>query len=162
MADNIVKLDATDRKILAILQKEARITFKEIGEAVSMTRPAVRERVLRLEATGIISGYHAEIDTDALGWNLHVMVSFRFNSDFRYTKKPNDVLISLLNTRAEVVQYWEVYGDLDFLIEAAFRTKDSLHQFLDELRTYGFVRSHLIAMHAKRLYLEPDTESGQR
>lgn len=114
-----------------------------------MTRPAVRERIIRMEETGIISGYHAEINVDNLGKSVHVMISFKFNSETKYPKKPNDVLIPFLDSRSEVLRYWEIYGDLDFLIEAAFVTKESLHGFLDELRNYGFVRSHLIAASAR-------------
>lgn len=156
MAGKKTELDSTDLQILAVLQREARVTFKEIGEMVAMTRPAVRERILRMEEAGIITGYHAEIDTDAIGKSLHVMINFKFDSDFRYSEKPNDRLMSYLDSRAEVIQYWEIYGDLDFLIEAAFSSKKNLHVFLDEMRSYGFVRSHLIAAHVRRDYLNMD------
>ena len=143
-------IDETDRKILAEVQRDARITYKEIGDAVGMTRSAVRERVARLEEAGIISGYRAEIDTDALGRALHVMISFKFNLDKKFDKKPNDVLIPILNASPDVLRFWEIYGDLDFLIEAAFSGKEQMHKFLDDLREWGFVRSHLIAMSAKK------------
>lgn len=145
MDEKKTTLDSTDWKILEELQKDARLPFKKIGDAVGMTRPAVRERILRMEEAGIISGYHAEINVDALGKSIHVMINFKFNSDTKYPEKPNDVLRPFLASTPEVVRYWEIYGDLDFLIEAAFTTKDSLHKFLDDLRNYGFVRSHLIA-----------------
>ena len=48
-------LDATDWKILAELQRDARSSYKEIGEAVGMTRPAVRERILRMEESGVVT-----------------------------------------------------------------------------------------------------------
>lgn len=140
------ELDITDWKILAELQCNARITYKGIGEAVGMTRPAVRERIIRMEESGIIIGYKTEINTDALGRSLHVMISFKFNSDQKYANKPNDVLIPFLESTPDVLHFWEIYGELDFLIEAAFCSKERMHKFLDELRNYGFVRSHLIAM----------------
>lgn len=149
MDEKKTTLDSTDWKILAELQKDARVPFQKIGDTVGMTRPAVRERILRMEEAGIISGYHAEINVDNLGKSVHVMISFKFNSETKYPGKPNDVLIPFLNSRSEVLRYWEIYGDLDFLIEAAFVTKESLHGFLDDLRNYGFVRSHLIAASAR-------------
>jgi len=145
MDEKKITLDSTDWNILAELQKDARSTFKKIGDAVGMTRPAVRERILRMEEAGIISGYHVEINVDSLGKSIHVMIHFKFNSDTKYPEKPNDVLRPFLDSTPEVIRYWEIYGDLDFLIEAAFYTKDRLHKFLDDLRNYGFVRSHLIA-----------------
>ena len=115
-----------------------------------MTRPAVRERILRMEESGIIEGYHADIDTDALGRALHVMVNFKYDLDSTYGGKPNDALIPFLESTQEVIQFWEIYGELDFLIEAAFYTKERMHKFLDDLREFGFVRAHLIAMTVKR------------
>lgn len=158
MTDKKIKLDSTDWKILAELKRNARATFKAIGDFVKMTRPAVRERIQRMEEAGVISGYHAEIDIDALGKTIHVMVIFKFNSDLLYKEKPNDVLIQFLDQAQEVIQYWETYGDLDFLIEAAFYSKDELHMFLDDLRSYGFVRSHLIAasFNGGNLILHPE------
>ena len=143
-------LDSTDWKILAELQKDARFPFQKIGDVVGMTRPAVRERIVRMEEAGIISGYHVEINVDKLGKSVHVMISFKFNSDTKYPEKPNDVLVPFLESRPEVIRYWEIYGDLDFLIEAAFATKENLQGFLDDLRKYGFARSHLIAASARR------------
>lgn len=99
-------LDATDWKILAELQRDARSSYKEIGEAVGMTRPAVRERMLRMEESGVVTGYRAEIDTDALGRALHVMISFKFNSDQKYDKKPNDILIPILRSSSDVIHFW--------------------------------------------------------
>ena len=142
----IYNLDSTDRKILIELARNGRSTYKEIGDLVGMTRPAVRERILRMEEAGVITGYKAEVDTDALGRALHVMINFKFNTDRKYEKKPNDVLIPVLRACPDVLRFWEIYGELDFLVEAAFSSKDAMHAFLDELRDYGFVRSHLIAM----------------
>jgi Lrp/AsnC family leucine-responsive transcriptional regulator len=156
MAAKKVDLDSTDWKILACLHRNARATFQEIGSVVAMTRPAVRERVLRMEEAGLIEGYRAEINTDALGRSVHVMIHFKFNSDRVYPGKPNDVLIGFLDSSPSVVRYWEIYGELDFLIEASFDSKTNLHRFLDDLRTYGFVRSHLIASTYHGHFLELD------
>ena len=145
-AAGLLNLDETDRKILAELSRSGRSSYREIGEIVGLTRPAVRERILRMEEAGVIAGYRADIDTDALGRALHVMITFRFNPEGKYEKKPNDLLVPLLRGCSDVLRFWEIYGELDFLIEAAFSSKDSMHAFLDRLREYGFVRSHLIAM----------------
>ncbi|MDO5114943.1 MAG: Lrp/AsnC family transcriptional regulator [Synergistaceae bacterium] len=158
MAERKNNPDDTDWKILAELQRDARSSYKDIGEAVGMTRPAARERILRMEESGVIGGYSADIDTEALGRALHVMVSFKFNSDQRYERKPNDVLVPFLRASAEVIRFWEIYGELDFLIEAAFSSKERMQEFLDDLRSYGFVRSHLIASSVK-CAVRPETDN---
>ena len=102
-AADLLKIDETDRKILAALSRRGRSSYKEIGDAVGLTRPAVRERILRMEEAGVISGYSADIDTDALGRALHVMITFKFDPDRKYEKKPNDLLIPLLRGCADEI-----------------------------------------------------------
>lgn len=144
MPQKKIEIDDTDLNILAELEKDARKTYQEIGMTVGMTRPAVRERILRMEDAGIIDGYHASINGSAIGKVLHVMVSFKFNSDLEYHEKPNDILIPILNKSPDVKRYWDIYGDLDFLIEAEFYSKNDLDTFVEELRNLGFVRTHII------------------
>jgi Lrp/AsnC family leucine-responsive transcriptional regulator len=155
VSDKKIELDATDWKILDALQNDARITFREIGSSVGLTAPAVRERILRMEDAGIITGYGINIDPAALGRTMHVIISFKFDSDRAYRLKPNAILTGLLSSCRDVVRYWETYGDLDFLIEAAFSSKQDLDGFLDTLREYGFARTHIIVMSTKEKYERP-------
>jgi Lrp/AsnC family transcriptional regulator, leucine-responsive regulatory protein len=69
-----VVLDLTDRQIIAELAKDGRISFAELGRRVSLSSPAVTERVRRLEQAGVITGYRAEIDPRALGYSLTAIV----------------------------------------------------------------------------------------
>ena len=66
MDDYRITLDNTDRRILAILQENARTAFTEIGRAVGLTSPAVKERVVRMEQAGLIKSYRADIDNTML------------------------------------------------------------------------------------------------
>ena len=155
MAPRKAQLDSMDWKILAELQTDARKTYQEIGDAVSMTRPAVRERILRLEESGVITGYRTEISPSAAGRALHAMLVFKFSPDADFSgKKPDDVLIPLLNSSSNVVRYWDIYGDLDFLIETASATKEDLDTLVGKLRNYGFVRTHIIVWTVSRPYRE--------
>ena len=61
-----LELDAMDAKILDILQQDARTTLAEIGRRIHMSQPAVAERVKRMEAANVISGYHAQINPAAI------------------------------------------------------------------------------------------------
>lgn len=65
-------LDATDWRILRELQADGRLSFNELGRRVSLSPPAVAERVRRLEEQGVITGYHARIDAAAVGKGLTV------------------------------------------------------------------------------------------
>jgi Lrp/AsnC family leucine-responsive transcriptional regulator len=67
-------LDAYDTRILAELQADARLTMAELGRRVHLSQPAVTERVRKLEAAGVITGYRATINMGALGYGIRALV----------------------------------------------------------------------------------------
>lgn len=72
-----IELDATDARILALLQENARTSNADIARAVAMAPSAVLERIRRLEARGIIQGYEAKLDYQALGFGLTAFILVR-------------------------------------------------------------------------------------
>lgn len=68
---NDYTLDDTDHLILELLQRNGRLTMRELGERIAMSAPGATERVRRLEEAGIITGYHAAIDPDKVGKQIH-------------------------------------------------------------------------------------------
>src|SRR5919204_1605493 len=67
-------MDAIDQQIVALLRENARRSFQDIGRRVSLSAPAVKRRVDRLELDGVIRGYAALIDPAAFGWHTHAFV----------------------------------------------------------------------------------------
>lgn len=67
-------LDATDAKILAALDSDARLSMSELARLVGMSAPSVSERVRRLEAAGVIRGFTLDVDTCAIGYQIRAMV----------------------------------------------------------------------------------------
>ena len=67
-------MDTTDRRILRVLQQDARITMTALAEQISMSVPATAERVHRLEEQQIIRGYHADISAVAAGYEIEAVV----------------------------------------------------------------------------------------
>ena len=72
-----MKVDASNWLILKELQQNARIPLSEIAKKVSMSAPAVSERIQKMEDAGIIKGYSAELDMNKLGYNLGVIISIK-------------------------------------------------------------------------------------
>src|SRR5213593_698434 len=70
-------LDPINRRLLEELQADARLTMAELGRRVNLSPPAVAERVQRLERAGVITGYRAEIDPRALGYQLTAIVRIK-------------------------------------------------------------------------------------
>jgi DNA-binding Lrp family transcriptional regulator len=67
-------MDAVDRQIVALLREDARRSYQDIGRRVSLSAPAVKRRVDRLEGAGVIRGYSANVDPAAFGWRTHAFV----------------------------------------------------------------------------------------
>src|SRR4051794_41264097 len=76
-ASNLRKIDPTDRKIIGELSADGRVALAELGRRVNLSSPAVAERVQRLERAGVITGYRAEIDPRALGYQLTAIVRIK-------------------------------------------------------------------------------------
>jgi DNA-binding Lrp family transcriptional regulator len=67
-------MDEIDHRIVALLRENARRSFQDIGGRVSLSAPAVKRRVDRLERDGVIRGYSANVDPAAIGWTTHAFV----------------------------------------------------------------------------------------
>jgi Lrp/AsnC family transcriptional regulator, leucine-responsive regulatory protein len=76
------QLDRTDIEILRLLQDNARMTFSEIGRRVHLSQPAVAERVRLLEDAGVISGYHAHVDSTKLGYPIFAIMHVEGRTPF--------------------------------------------------------------------------------
>src|ERR1700742_4625471 len=67
-------MDATDRRIVALLRENARRSFSDIGKHVHLSAPAVKRRLDRLERDGVLLGYSAVVDPEAFGWHAEAFV----------------------------------------------------------------------------------------
>ena len=74
MADRTMTVDGIDRRIIEILQRHGRISWRELADAVHMASSSVADRVRRLEAAGVIRDYRASIDPAALGRNVRAVI----------------------------------------------------------------------------------------
>lgn len=68
-------MDAIDTQIVALMRENSRRSFQDIGGRVALSAPAVKRRVDRLEATGVLKGYTAVVDPAAMGWTTHAFVA---------------------------------------------------------------------------------------
>lgn len=104
-------LDAYDIRILAELQADARLTMAELGRRVHLSQPAVAERVRKLEAAGVISGYRATVNLAALGYGIRALV--------RVGRTDYERMVRLVDARPEVVNAWNITGEDSWLLEIA-------------------------------------------
>jgi Lrp/AsnC family leucine-responsive transcriptional regulator len=108
---NHVELDAHDTRILAELQADARLPMAELGRRVHLSQPAVTERVRKLEAAGVITGYQARVDLGALGYGIRAFVRAGRADVARMTQAIRDT--------PEVIDAYNVTGEDSWVLEIA-------------------------------------------
>jgi Lrp/AsnC family transcriptional regulator, leucine-responsive regulatory protein len=131
-------LDATNLRILEELQADARLTMAELGRRVSLSPPAVAERVQRLERAGVISGYHAAVDPKAVGYPIAAVVRVRPAS--RQLHKIPEVAREL----PEVVECYRITGEDCFLVKLHLRSMEDLEGILDRFVLYGQTTTSIV------------------
>lgn len=122
-------MDPTDEQIIALLQENARRSFADIGERVGLSAAAVKRRVDRLEARGIIRGYTAIVDHAALGLGMDVFVEL-FCTD---RTAPIDVLATI-HAHPDVVAAYTVTGEADALVHLRVASIKHLEAAIERLR----------------------------
>jgi DNA-binding Lrp family transcriptional regulator len=122
-------LDAIDRRILALLQENAKLTFAQVGADVGLSSTAVKRRVDRLQRDGVIAGYGARIDPRALGEGIEALIEI-YCSD---RTAPADVGRSLAGLD-QIVSAFTVSGEADALVRVRVESIASLEKFVERLR----------------------------
>jgi len=127
-------MDATDRRILALLVDDGRRSFDDLGRHVSLSASAAKRRVDRLRASGALRGFTAVVDQDALGAGTEALVEL-----FYAPGTLLDEVADSLRGHPEVVEAWSVTGDADAI--ARVRTKDNaaLERLIMDLQRGGHV-----------------------
>jgi DNA-binding Lrp family transcriptional regulator len=130
----ILRMDATDRRILALLIEDGRRTYDDIAGRVRLSAPSVKRRVDRLRASGALRGYTALVDHAALGWNTEALVELFY--------RPGTTLAEVARTlreHPEVAEAWSVTGEADAI--ARVRTSDNadLERLIVDLQRNGLV-----------------------
>ena len=105
------ELDAHDTRILAELQSDARLTMAELGRRVHLSQPAVTERVRKLEAAGVITGYRATVDLGALGYGIRALI--------RVGRAEYARVVKAIQQTPECINAWNVTGEDSWVLEIA-------------------------------------------
>jgi DNA-binding Lrp family transcriptional regulator len=131
-----LQMDAVDQRIIALLVSDARASYAEIGAKVSLSAPAVKRRVDRLRASGVIKGFTAVIEPSAVGWTTEAFV------ELFCTGRTTPAQITVATRRhPEVVGAYTVSGEADALVHLRAADIGHLEQALEKLRAEPFVTS---------------------
>jgi Lrp/AsnC family leucine-responsive transcriptional regulator len=115
-------LDTTDRKLLTLLQADARMTVAELAEAVALSPSPCWRRIRALEATGLIAGYHARLDRKKLGYGVTGFVHLQMAT---HAAESIEAFERELATLPQVLSCHNLSGHYDYLLEVIEQDLDS-------------------------------------
>jgi len=122
-----VKLDRIDRLILRNLQDDGRMTNVELARRASISAPPCLRRVRALEETGVIAGYHADIDPGALGYGVVIFAQVGLSSQAEHDLKAFEALVE---SWPEVRECFMLAGETDFLLKVVAADWEAYNRFL--------------------------------
>jgi Lrp/AsnC family leucine-responsive transcriptional regulator len=146
-------VDTVDRRIIAALRTNGRVTYADLGRQVGLSASAVHERVGKLESAGVITGYHAVVDPRAVGLDVTALVSIHPTD----TADDEDVA-DALGELNEVESCYRVAGDESFVVKVRVATVDELERSLSRLRRIkGVARTRSTVVLSTRFEGRPNT-----
>lgn len=131
-------MDKFDRKIIAALHENARLSYAELARRVSLSPPAVAERVEKLERCGVISGYRAIINPEKLGFPIQCLIELTVKNLEYYG------VLETLKTMSEITECYSVTGSSGLMIKVAVDSMTSLQQVIARLMQYGDTKTSIV------------------
>ncbi len=134
--------DAKDMSILRLLQENARITVKEIGDKVHLSTTPVHERIKRMEEAGVIKQYATLVDHSKVKKGLMVIC---YVSLKQHNKNAGTKFIKAIHELNEVIECYNISGEFDFMLKVVAENMDAYYDFhvnkLSQIENMGHVQS---------------------
>lgn len=131
-------MDALNWKILQQLQENGRLSMRELGRRVNLSTPAVSERVRRMEAAGIITGYRAEVDMTRLGKPVQAFI------DYTVSNRDKPAALKAIRSLSEIVACYHVAGQVALILVVQTETVARLEDIATTLGRHGDTVTHVV------------------
>ena len=131
-------MDKIDRKILSLLQENARYPLKYLAQKVFLSSPAVSTRIEHLEKAGILTGYHATIDPVALGYHITAFINLTLDP------KQKDEFYPYVKDCPNVLECNCVTGAHSMLMKVCFPNTMDLDSFIGQLQRFGSTETQIV------------------
>lgn len=129
-------MDETDKKILNLLKENARAPYSEIAQQVSLSSPAVKERITKMEEQGIIDKYTININYQKMGKNITAFILFETVNCKAFRE--------FCAKQKVVLKYYRIAGHYSYLVKVAAENMDHLEEFIDETMCFGTPSTHIV------------------
>lgn len=131
-------LDRLDKRLLAELQVDARLSFAELGRRVGLSTPAAAERVRKLEERGVLRGYRAELDSHSIGYPVTAFIRLYVPAE-RYA-----AVLAVLEGMPEVREAHHVTGDASFVLKVVAQSLSALEALIAAFDSWGRTETSVV------------------
>ncbi|QQS45011.1 MAG: Lrp/AsnC family transcriptional regulator [Acidobacteriota bacterium] len=131
-------MDEKGWRILEELQSNARISFSALGRRVGLSVPAVTERVRKMEDAGIITGYHAVVNAEKVGYPIIAFIRMSVSGDV------SSKITSLIEPMPEVIECHKGTGGDSFIIKIRVTSVHHLEKVIEKLLPYGTTSTSIV------------------
>ena len=131
-------LDETGWELLCALQENARLSYADLGRRVGLTPPAVADRIRRLEAAGVITGYHAAVNPAKLGLTLRAIIRFK-GANVSYAR-----IMEVIAGCPEIIECHDITGDDCMSLMAVVSSVEHLQSLIARLMPYGWPHTSIV------------------
>jgi len=140
-------MDQIDTDILLQLQRNAKISMKELAASVHLSSPAVIERVKKLEEQGMIEGYKAKVNLKKMQRTIQAIILFK-SIDCKS-------LSDFCNAHPDVLECYRVAGEISYIVKLATYSVETLEQFIDEAMPYGTPSTNIVLSSTEKKVIAP-------
>lgn len=130
MHESRIDLDETDKRLLALLQRNAHLTAQELGEALNLSASQAGRRRQRLEAEGLITSYTARLDPARLGLAVQAFVQVQMG---RHGAETSTSFSRLVEVQPEIVSAWTLTGEADYLLRVYCDDLNDLNRLIHQV-----------------------------
>lgn len=138
LGGKICKMDEVDKKLIGLLQENARTPLKLLASKVFLSAPAVSSRIEKLEKQGVITNYNTCIDNQKLGYHITAFISLELSANQK------DEFYPFIRECPNVLECNCVTGSYSMLLKVAFPSTQELDGFIDELQYYGNTSTQIV------------------
>ncbi|MEP1034062.1 Lrp/AsnC family transcriptional regulator [Ekhidna sp.] len=149
-------MDGIDRKLVSLLQENGKLTMKELSSELGLSITPIYERLRRLERNGLITGYHASVNSKKAGFGFEVFSSVTLESHKAEYLREFELEITKF---AEVMECYHLAGSFDFLLKVLVKDMDEYAAFVNKklarLNNIRLVQSMMVLKNIKQTAVLP-------